>query len=352
MTNRWAFLVGVNRYSDPNFGTLKFGVNDVLMLEQILTQLGYTVNCLHDDLDRDSPKFPTRDNVEARLIELCQAVQPDDLLWVHFACHGTRVERERNKKEPVLITRDTQQSLLKKRALSVAEVEKMMRDSGARQLILTLDACHSGVDIGRDLSDPEFIKNVYDLAEGFALIAASTAEQKSFEWQEKQHGVFTYYLREGLSGKADFSGKNYVTVDNLKLYVLGALRRWNVQHSLTQEPTARTEGLGDMLLADYRKYSKPPEIQIKVSESQTESGGQPKARNNSTLNHLSRTVAIRINSFILRIHKLEEQVNEVYKEIDTEGNYEKRLLLERRANDIWEEMEKIEREINQMNGLN
>ncbi|MEA5574263.1 hypothetical protein, partial [Calothrix sp. UHCC 0171] len=69
-----------------------------------------------------------------------------------------------------------------------------MRDSQARQLVLTLDACHSGVELGRDLTDPDFIRNVYKLAEGFALIAASTAQQKAFEWQEKQHGVFTYYV--------------------------------------------------------------------------------------------------------------------------------------------------------------
>ena len=46
MKKRWAFLVGVNRYTDPNFGSLKFCVNDVVALEQILTQLGYTVVCL------------------------------------------------------------------------------------------------------------------------------------------------------------------------------------------------------------------------------------------------------------------------------------------------------------------
>lgn len=71
-----------------------------------------------------------------------------------------------------------------------------MRTSKAQRLILTLDACHTGVDVGRGLSDPEFMRNAYDLAEGFALIAASTAQQKAQEWKEKEHGVFTYYLLE------------------------------------------------------------------------------------------------------------------------------------------------------------
>jgi hypothetical protein len=41
-----------------------------------------------------------------------------------------------------------------------------------------------------------------------------------------------------------------VTMDDLKNHVLHGLRRWNIEHGgLLQEPTARTEGLGDMILA-------------------------------------------------------------------------------------------------------
>ena len=330
MTNRWAFLVGVNRYTDPNFGTLKFCVNDVLALEQILTQLGYEVLCLHDELDRDNRLFPTRDNVEARLIELCKAVQPDDLVWVHFACHGTRVEKESNKKEPVLITRDTQRTLLKQRALSVAEVERHMRDSGGRKLVLTLDACHSGVDIGRNLTDPEFIKNVYELAEGFALIAASTAEQTALEWQQMQHGVFTYYLLEGLSGKADRNGKNMVTVDDLKNHVLDALRRWNLKHGGIQEPTARTEGLGDIILADYRGDIKSHRKLVVVSPPSDSTTG------------LSRVKALQKQELEEELASLSEQYAVVMRQRRQTRDERDRLLLKQQADDLLEQMKEVE----------
>ena len=153
--NRWAFLVGVNRYIDNNFGRLKFCVNDVKALERILTEVGYQVVCLHDELSSDDHRFPTRDNIEAELKGLCSQIAPNDLLWVHFACHGTQLDKG-NGKEPVLIARDTRQHLLETRSLPVAEVEKIMKGSGAKRLILTLDACHTGIDIGRDLTDPEF----------------------------------------------------------------------------------------------------------------------------------------------------------------------------------------------------
>jgi hypothetical protein len=251
--DRWALLVGVNRYVDPTFPPLKFCVNDVLALEATLKDLGYTVVTLYDNAAQEHLR-PTRDNVEAELTRLCQVAGPDDLLLVHFACHGKLVDGK-----PVLITRETRAPTLARRALPLAEVERMMRDSEARRLVLTLDACHTGVEVGRDLADPEFIRNAYELAEGFALIAASTAQQIAQEWDEKEHGVFTYYLLEGLSGQADHDDKDFVTVGDLSLHVLNGLKHWNVEHAgLLQEPTARAEGLGDIIVADYRHKSSNP----------------------------------------------------------------------------------------------
>ena len=312
--NRWAFLVGVNRYIDNNFGRLKFCVNDVKALERILTEVGYQVVCLHDELSSDDHRFPTRDNIEAELKGLCSQIAPNDLLWVHFACHGTQLDKG-NGKEPVLIARDTRQHLLETRSLPVAEVEKIMKGSGAKRLILTLDACHTGIDIGRDLSDPEFIKNVYDLAEGFALIAASTAEQKAFELKDKQHGVFTYYLLQGLVNSTNSRG-NFVTVKDLEHYVLNELRKWNVKESLTQEPTARTEGLGDIILADYRQYSKPELQGAEEIASPSSDGNRVGARDDSNYTGLSKINAIKKQTLEKRLGNLIEEYSGINVLID------------------------------------
>lgn len=244
---RWALLVGINRYKDPNFPALKYCVSDVEALADSLEQLGYTVVLLHDRL-RDETRKPTRDNLEAALERLRQSAQEDDLILVHFAGHGHLVDGQ-----PVLITQEILQPLLARRALPVAQVESILRQGECRRIVFLLDACHTGLKMGRSLTDPQFIRNVYELAEGFALIAASTSQQLAQEWDARAHGVFTYYLLEGLSGEADMQGKGFVTVSDLTNFVLDRLRRWYVEHQgRIQEPTARVEGLGDMILADYR----------------------------------------------------------------------------------------------------
>ena len=149
-------MVGVNTYNDPNFGRLNFCVSDVLALEERLKALNYTVVCLHDQLGHGNQRFPNRDNIEAELIRLCEMVEPNDLLLVHFACHG-----KLSNGKPLLIVNNTRSQTLEKTGLPLEEVKQHMRSSQARRLVLTLDACHMGVETGRDINDdPQFIHNV------------------------------------------------------------------------------------------------------------------------------------------------------------------------------------------------
>lgn len=265
--NCWAFLVGVNDYSDSvRFPHLNFCRNDVITLRDLLQQVGYTVTCLHDGLGWSDHLFPSHRNVRARLKTLCEDIGPNDLLWVYFACHGTR----QGDKKPRLVAADTHSDDLNS-FISVAEVEEQMRSSGSKRLVLMLDACHIGV--GTDtrsaiLSDPEFIHNVYELATGFALIAASTDQQPAVE--QNGHGVFSHYvlsaLREAKLSDTD-PNQNFVTVGSLQRYVLHRLKEWRNQHGYQQKPQGRADGdLGEMILVDYRQYSEPDVSESKQTD--------------------------------------------------------------------------------------
>ncbi|MBD2033834.1 caspase family protein [Leptolyngbya sp. FACHB-321] len=81
---RWALLVGIDRYVDPGFSRLNFCVKDVVALNAILERLGYTIACLHDELDVRNARFPTFSNAEAELTRLCQTVGPHDLLCLRL----------------------------------------------------------------------------------------------------------------------------------------------------------------------------------------------------------------------------------------------------------------------------
>lgn len=245
---RIALLCGINHYVDQNITPLRFCVNDVRALQRRLRELSYTVVALHDDAEERL--LPTRQNIEAELRRVCGSTRPGDLLLVHFACHGKLVDGQ-----AVLLPRDVRLDTLAENALPIAKVQEIVKSAAASQKVVLLDACHGGVEVGRDVPDPGFYQNVYERAEGFVLLAASTSRQGAHEWGQKRHGVFTYFLLDGLSGAADRAHKGFVTVDDIKIHVLNGLRTWSVETGgRIQDPTVRNEGVGDIVLAEL----KPP----------------------------------------------------------------------------------------------
>jgi tetratricopeptide (TPR) repeat protein len=89
----------------------------------------------------------------------------------------------------------------------------------ARYKILLTDACHSGA-ITPDETQA-LNKTLAGLNSSLFSLTASRDRESSFESPELQggHGVFTYYVAEGLDGAADTDGDGIVTADELAEYV-------------------------------------------------------------------------------------------------------------------------------------
>ena len=241
---RYALVVGVNKFVDSAFPPLRFCVSDAKAIAAELTKQNYLVKCLTDDLPLDSPLYPTRDNVEAELTTLAKATDPADMLLVHFSCHGTQVNNN-----PFLVLNNTRKANIANSGLAVSDIDLMMRNGKARRRIALLDACHVGIDGTRGDTDDKYVENVFELAWGSAMLAASTAEQVAFERDNESHGIFTHFLLNGLQGAAANSYK-LVTVESLKNYVLNEVKQWCLRNNLAlQQPTFKGDGMGDMILA-------------------------------------------------------------------------------------------------------
>lgn len=248
---REAVLIGINNYFDSSVASLRYCVNDICVMQQVLERLGYIVHALHDDAV-EAHRKPTRANVSGLLDAVCARLDKDDMLLVQLSCHGMLVDEQ-----CVLIMQDTWRNRIAQDGLPVAQVRDAMKASKARQRVLILDACHSGIEPGKSMAtestaaEAAFNRRVLELTRGFALLSSSTAAQVSMEWREQKHGLFTYFMLQGLKGKAS-RADNVVTVDDLRHYVRREMVRWSEHHlnHPVQEPTAQTEGSGDIILAD------------------------------------------------------------------------------------------------------
>jgi hypothetical protein len=336
---RWAFLVGVDRYADSNFGTLKFCRNDVQALEKLLTQLGYHVTSFYDQHPKG--KLPTIEAVEDALATFCQTVGKADLAFVHFSCHGDAYETKNTEgmkqKSPVLVMQNTYKNSYAKRSLHVAELEQQLREIGAKDMFLSLDACHVGMEIGRDAADPEFIKYICQDSKGFAMLAGSTAQQKAQESNAIQHGVYTYYLLKGLSGEAGHSkDSTVVTVSSLQDYVLKSLKVWRLEHGcLPQEPTRKVEGTGDMMLACWRGLERPEFVATSV-EAAADSVSVPRSEGTTTLSNSRR------QQYETNLERKRKALTSVNRDLAGPKTQQLEDELNARAEQLIEDIEKLE----------
>lgn len=99
----------------------------------------------------------------------------------------------------------------------------------ADRIVFIVDSCFSGASGGRTLlasnktratlSD-QFLERL-SRGKGRVILSASRANELSIEGARfgGGHGVFTYYLLEGLRGKADYSRDGLVDIDEVYRYL-------------------------------------------------------------------------------------------------------------------------------------
>ena len=356
--NRWAFLVGVNHYREPNCRRLNHCVNDVLALEKLLKQVGFGVICLHDKLERTSERFPdVARTIKAELRQLNSdkdnpIVGPDDLLLVYFACHGTR-SLSTTDERPYLILGETRSSD-PETALAVADLKVEMQELQAERQILLLDACHMGM--GQDERGDgieaarQFIQNVHELATGFALLTPSTAKQTTRESDDLQHGVFSHFVLRGLGGErealmsATESQRRFVTVSSLSRYVSNKMLIWSAEKGYKQIPQGQKEGsLGDFILVDYRQQPMPAPV---LSEASAPLGADD--ANRSSTPALSLGNQLKLEDRKRKLKKEKERLKVIDRKIAEGVDFEEEGKLETRKDGIFQRINALEKEIEQL----
>ncbi|MFH0803178.1 MAG: caspase family protein [bacterium] len=216
----WAVVVGINRYEDSEIQSLKYAVPDAQAFKNFVesqktsglykaVHIKYLVN-----------KDATLRNLKTALGVFLNDARQDDVVYVFIASHGA-VDPQGDS---YILTCDANFNSLYSTALPMEEFKKLLMDRiFAERTIVIADACHSG-GIGnntrgaREIDMNEF-KRFLETSKGRAILTASRAKELSQEDSKLGHGLFTFYLLEGLSGKADANGDNIVTVSELFDYV-------------------------------------------------------------------------------------------------------------------------------------
>ena len=250
---RLALIVATDVYEDPGLHKLRAPAEDAEALAEVLgdPELGdFEVSTLHNETH-----WAIGQRVEALLAD----AKLDDLIVLHFSCHGIKDDTG----ELYLAATNTKPDLLATTAVEAALVNRLVRRSRSQRIVLLLDCCFGGAfergmaaraagDV--DVSD-QFRQRDQDLGggRGRVVITASSAMEFAFEGSDladssgPRPSIFTGSLVDGLrSGEADRDNDGMFSLGEVYDYVFDRVR----QASPNQTPNKFEFGVqGEFILA-------------------------------------------------------------------------------------------------------
>jgi hypothetical protein len=223
----WLFLIGINDYDDARLCSLRFavadcqdfaaamhGVTTVFPQRELLIHCGtqhqpFTLAQLHNRLDR--------------LFDPIEGVQPEDTVLFYFAGHGAV---DPQTQQLYLCLSSTQLDDLPATGLHLKDFLDRLQTAQVGKQVLIIDACHCDkVKFFNTQLETTLHFYATQRREFYALLSCNGLGQQSWEFTDLGHGVFTYYLIEGLRGAA-IDDQGQVDVELLYRYVRDQTEQW------------------------------------------------------------------------------------------------------------------------------
>jgi hypothetical protein len=224
--NIWAVVIGINNYTHAP--KLKYAVNDArAFYRHLVDYIKIPAKNVRLLLDQDANLTQFRSTLGTHLKN---KAGKEDMVIIYFAGHGATekdvLSPDGDGLEKYLLPYDADPKDLYASALPMREMSHIFNRIQSERLIFIADSCYSGASGGRTIRVSGFRANISDafldriaVGKGTVVLTASGANEVSAEYENFQHGVFTYYLLEGLKGKADTDSDGLITVDEAYRYV-------------------------------------------------------------------------------------------------------------------------------------
>lgn len=230
MGKNWAVTIGINKYI--NLPSLRFAKRDANLVreyfqkeiefEQIyhFTDDSPPIQQDHGPGLESRPTFATLHRFLRVRFEH-EFLKPGDNLWFFFAGHGTRYENR-----DYLIPCDSDPGDVIKTALPLSYVAERLRQSGADNVILVVDACRDPSRRGLGIGEEQ--------QQGVITLFSCSPNETSYEIEdsEVQQGAFTYTLLRGLRIQGE---RNCATVERLNRYLRENVPELNQRYGLPRQ---------------------------------------------------------------------------------------------------------------------
>lgn len=220
--NTYAIIVGVADYRDfgPLDGDLVYTVPDAISFRSFLmSKKGGSVPASNIILLTDAQA--SKANIIAKGKALFAKAKKDDRVIFYFSGHGGKgcfVPYDVNRMGGNMLYFD--------------EVKSIFRSAKCNTKLLFADACFSGSmkkELARNAQWKKSLEKSVKASSNMniAVMLSCQSDEVSIESSDLGMGLFTYYLIEGLGGKANRDGNKFVTIQELYYYVYHKVKNRN-----------------------------------------------------------------------------------------------------------------------------
>jgi Caspase domain len=208
VSHKWALVVGVSQFHNPRLN-LKFTRNDAQSVADLFRDPTYG-HFRADHVKMIADAEATAVNIRAGLNWLVRSATEDDMAVIYIATHGTAREQDAAGAS-YIVTYDTDVDSLDglySTAIPMVEITTVIRTRiKAMKVAVILDTCHSQGALTQTVAVPQSLspQTLDHIKEGTGrvILAASRTEESSYELAKYSHGLFTYYLLQGLKQQKD-----------------------------------------------------------------------------------------------------------------------------------------------------
>jgi hypothetical protein len=222
-----AVVLGVERYRD--LPPARWAARDAALVRR------YLIDALGVSDDRNHIYMRTDADVTGNEFRklfaddgwLARRVRPTTDLVVYWSGHGAADVTTRT---PYLLPFDGDANYARETGYSLATLYEQLARLAVRSVTVIVDACFTGLTRSHAALTPGARPVVVSIEhpalrkENMAVFAAAHGDQTASDYPPKRHGLFTYFVLDGLRGAADADGDRRITVAELERYATRRVR--------------------------------------------------------------------------------------------------------------------------------